>query len=181
MMMRLRLSSSLLLLVSMTMTMMLTTSRVVRAFQFFRKDTADDDAHQSPSGNIINLRLRSAQCAACHRVVSQLHTRLLPKIRSQMQLERDRCVGSRDFHVRELFLFSLSLSLFMFLYLFLLGTRVGVRRYARLFLSLVSWYFLSLTFLSANCTDHYQISRQKRPRTARTRCSWKTKLSTRVN
>ena len=179
--MRLRLSSSLLLLVSMTMTMMLTTSRVVRAFQFFRKDNADDDAHQSPSGKVINLRLRSAQCAACHRVVSQLHTRLLPKIRSQMQLERDGCVGSRDFHVRELFLFSLSLSLFMFLYLFLLGTRVGVRRYARLFLSLVSWYFLSLTFLSANCTDHYQISRRKRPRTACTRCSWKTKLSTRVN
>ena len=111
--MRLRLSSSLLLLVSMTMTMMLTTSRVVRAFQFFRKDNADDDAHQSPSGNIINLRLRSAHCAACHRVVSQLHTRLLPKIRSQMQLERDRCVGSRDFHVRELFLFSLSLSLYV--------------------------------------------------------------------
>ena len=180
MMMRLRLSSSLLLLVSMTMKMMLTTSRVVRAFQFFRKDNADDDGHQSPSGKVINLRLRSAQCAACHRVVSQLHTRLLPKIRSQMQLERDRCVGPHDFHVRELFSF-LSLSLFMFLYLFLLGTSVGVRRYARLFLSLVSWYFLSLTFLSANCTDHYQISRRKRPRTARTRCSWKTKLSTRVN
>ena len=179
--MRLRLSSSLLLLVSMTMTMMLTTSRVVRAFQFFRKDNADDDAHQSPSGNIIDL---NASIRAMRGVSSR---RLAAAHETVAKDKKSDAVGERQvrwitrFSRSRAFSFSLSLSLFMFLYLFLLGTRVGVRRYARLFLSLVSWYFLSLTFLSANCTDHYQISRQKRPRTARTRCSWKTKLSTRVN
>ena len=69
---------------------------------------------------LINLlRETSSFCAFdprnARRVIasSRLHTRLLPKIRSQMLLERDRCVGSRDFHVRELFFFSLSLSLYV--------------------------------------------------------------------
>jgi hypothetical protein len=49
------------------------------------------ERHSSaPSLENLDLRLRSAECAACHRVVAQLHERLLPKIKSQMKLEKDR-------------------------------------------------------------------------------------------
>ena len=62
----------------------------VSAFKFY---SSSKEGVVAPSLANLNLRLRSAECAACHRVVSQLHARLLPKIKSQMKLERERLLS----------------------------------------------------------------------------------------
>jgi len=68
---------------AITTTTIFTTPGGVRALRRERHSSA-------PSLENLDLRLRSAECAACHRVVAQLHERLLPKIKSQMKLEKDR-------------------------------------------------------------------------------------------
>jgi len=68
---------------AITTTTIFTPPGGVRALRRERHSSA-------PSLENLDLRLRSAECAACHRVVAQLHERLLPKIKSQMKLEKDR-------------------------------------------------------------------------------------------
>ena len=82
------------MMIMMMMMMIISSSSSilgVSAFKFYSSSSSKEAV--APSLANLNLRLRSAECAACHRVVSQLHARLLPKIKSQMKLERERLLS----------------------------------------------------------------------------------------